>query len=709
MHYCPKCGAEAPTHTRFCVNCGYKSTPPQAPQEQLHTPPVVPSIAWAPTRSIQPTVKHVPRRPKATNNVLQDSKPPTEVSQVAPPANFQEQSKQQPSTPAGIVRPVEITSSKQTAPPAESGLSEPINRDDLQPELCTPTHLLTIVPVTSPGMPTLPAPDQTPVLHEPQAQKFQPDLMPMRERERQMQPVEVGEQLAQPFQFSYRPSWPGQPPYIPPAQHPAPAGPPPQQPQGGPPQVQSPQPFQREPQPMPPVEIVKGRSPLIASHEIFDDVDEGFMVTSQAAEHWRTSWRSRQRREAGPAIAVSRGQSLVPEPLMAMQQSLVRIRAIVLPQRLQQKQQNATLSLWITLFLLIGLILGLAGFIAYSYLPGTDSASHVDTAIAPLQPSLRLEGTPLASIVQGQALRVHGDNFNAGASIIFLLDGDTTINDTSGRQLAISASDQGSFNVTMPTSTWSAGTHVVSAQDNKSGQNAYLNIQVTLKASGNTARANVALSVSSKLTFEAILGQGDPPKQVITLTNRIATKPLAWTATAMVDNNLSWLTLDPLTSSGNISARGKATVDVGVDVAGLQSSSTPYTGSIVFTINQTEQLTLPVELQVHDSAAEIVISPNPLVGVLDTSGKACQAGSQLLLVNISNAQVRWSITSNEHIQFMRDGKPAMQGQLAPTGQQGDTQVLTLQCIQVHNGQVYSFSIVANNVAWSETVLIQANP
>lgn len=460
---------------------------------------------------------------------------------------------------------------------------------------------------------------------------------------------------------------------------------------------------------MPPVEIVKGRSPLNASHETFDNVDEGFMITSQAAEHWRTSWRNRQRREAGPAIAVSRGQSPVPEPLMAMQQSLMRIRAIVLPQRLQQKQQNAALTFWITLFLLIGLILGLAGFIAYSFLPSTDSASHVDTPIAPLQPSLRLQGTPLASIVQGQALRVHGDNFNAGASIIFLLDGNTTINDTSDRQLAISASDQGSFNVTMPTSTWSAGTHVVSAQDNKSKQKAYLNIQVTLKASGNTASANVALSVASKLTFEAILGQGNPPKQVITLTNRNATKPLAWTAMAMVDNNLSWLTLDPLTSSGNISAGSKATVDVGVDVAGLQSSSTPYIGSIVFTINQTEQLTLPVELRVHDTASEIVVSPNPLVGVLDTSGKACQANSQLLLVNISNAQVRWSITSNKHIQFMRDGKPAMKGQLAPSGQQGDTQVLTLQCIQVHNGQVYSFSVIANNVAWPETVLIKPIP
>ncbi len=720
MHYCPKCSAEIPSHARFCANCGHKTTLPQTPQEQLHTPPVVPFIASTPTRSVQPTVKHVPHRLNATNGVPTDSKPASEVSQATPPADLEEPSKQQLSTPAAIVRPVEIISSKQTASSADPSPSEPTNRDDSLPELSTSTHLLAIGPVTSPGISILPAPEQTPVPQEPQAQKIQPDIMPMREREQQMQPIEVGEQLAQPFQFSYRPSWPGQPPHIPPTQHPVAAGspgqpprfpqlPPQQQPQGGPPQRQPQPPFQREPQPMPPAEIVKGRSPSIASNEIVDDIDEGFIVTSQAAEHWHASWYARQRVEAGPAINVSRGQSRVPEPLMVMQHSLGRIRAIVLPQRMRQKQQSAALTFWITLFLIIGLALGLAGFIAYSYLPSTDTASSSDTAITSSQPSLSLQGTSFTSILQGQALHVHGDNFNAGAPIIFLLDGNITINDASGRQLAISASDQGSFNVTIPTSTLSAGPHIISAQDNKSGQNAYLNIQVNLKASSNTASADVALSQSSKLSFYAFFGQGDPAKQVITLTNRNATKPLAWTATAIVDHNLSWLAIDPSTSSGNISVRGKATVNVSVDIAGLQSSSTPYTGSIVFTINQTEQLTLPVELEVVNAPDEIFISPNPLVGVLDASGKACQTDSQLLLVNISNTPINWSITSSSHIEFLHNGKPAMQGQLGASGQENDTQVLTLQCIEVNNGQVYSFSVVANNVAWPETVVIQTHP
>src|SRR5581483_8123177 len=96
-----------------------------------------------------------------------------------------------------------------------------------------------------------------------------------------------------------------------------------------------------------PVEVVKGRPPLIEAHEQFaqDDNDsESYLATSVAAERWRTSWRNRQRSEAGPATTASRGQSMVQEPLMAMQNSLVRMRAILLP-----KKSHANLRFWITL------------------------------------------------------------------------------------------------------------------------------------------------------------------------------------------------------------------------------------------------------------------------------------------------------------------------------------------------------------------------
>jgi len=363
--------------------------------------------------------------------------------------------------------------------------------------------------------------------------------------------------------------------------------------------------------------------------------------------------------------------------------------------------------------LLVSLIGGLAAYIGYTYLPNVDSAARLDAPVDIPQPGLRLQGTQVATIVQGQPLHLHGDNFNAGAPIIFLLDGDTTISNSNGRQIAVLASDQGSFDVAVPTLVWPVGTHVITAQDNKDGQSAYLNIQVNLKASGDTANADMAVSVFPRLTFQATVGQGNLPKKVITLTNKNTTTPLEWTAMVTVDKNLSWLIIDPATTSGNISIGGTGKLGVSVDIAGLKSNSKPYTGKIVFTINKREQLTLPVELQIQDAAAEIVISPNPLVAVLDVSGNACQADAQLLLVNISNAAISWSIDlndkSSQHIQFMHAGEPAMQGQLAPAGQQGDTQVLTLQCIHVQNGQVYSFTVTANNVPWSATVLIQAKP
>src|SRR5436853_4488314 len=77
-----------------------------------------------------------------------------------------------------------------------------------------------------------------------------------------------------------------------------------------------------------------------------EDNFESYAATSKAAERWRTSWRNRQRSEAGPATLVSRGQSDVPEPLMAMQQILARIHAIIAPSNKKNKQKGS-LGSWI--------------------------------------------------------------------------------------------------------------------------------------------------------------------------------------------------------------------------------------------------------------------------------------------------------------------------------------------------------------------------
>ncbi len=48
----------------------------------------------------------------------------------------------------------------------------------------------------------------------------------------------------------------------------------------------------------------------------------------------------------------------------------------------------------------------------------------------------------------------------------------------------------------------------------------------------------------------------------------------------------------------------------------------------------------------------------------------------------------------------------MQGVLSPSGQNDDTQVLTLACTNVQNGASYPFTIDANNILWNSTVLMQ---
>ncbi|HYK84197.1 MAG TPA: hypothetical protein VEV19_02445 [Ktedonobacteraceae bacterium] len=459
-----------------------------------------------------------------------------------------------------------------------------------------------------------------------------------------------------------------------------------------------------------PLEIVKGRPPLIEANEQFgeeDDNSESYIATSVAAEHWRTSWRNRQRSEAGPATLVSRGQSLVQEPLMAMQNSLIRMRAVILPKKPQTARR-----FWLTLLLMLCLMAGLLAFIASTFQTRTNLAGQSQSSqqVDFPPPDLRIQGQQTATVAQGQTLILHGENFDAGAPVIFLLDGTLPINGSNGRELVVLASDQGSFDVPVHiTSDWSAGPHVIAANDNKNSQSAYLNIIVSLAGPAPTSSPDLSLSVQS-VTFHAIMGQGDPQEQFITLTNTNATSPVQWIARAVTDNNLAWLDVDDTTTGGNLGIGGTGTIGIRAMVDGLTNITKPYTGHIIFTINQREQLTLPVQLQLAGSTPEIAINPNPLIGVLSITGDSCQSGATLLLTNLSNEPVSWTLSldahSATHIQFLYAGKPYMQGVLAPAGQQGDSKVLTLQCTHVQNGGTYNFTLSSGTLSWPGEVTIR---
>ena len=460
-----------------------------------------------------------------------------------------------------------------------------------------------------------------------------------------------------------------------------------------------------------PPDIVKGRPPLIEIGEQFSDDEDGgesYIATSVAAEHWRTSWRNRQRNEAGPATFVSRGQATVSEPLMSMQQSLARMRAILLP-----KKTTFNLRFWITLFLMLCILGGLIAFIGATYHTNADTASQsIAQNDVPL-PGLTLQGTPQATVKQGQSLALHGENFDIGAPIIFLLDGTLAINGTNKRELSVLVSDQGTFDVSIPVPlTWAAGPHMIQAFDNKNEQSAYLNIDVTLAGNATTISSNLSLS-TQLVTFHAVVGQQEPSEQFVTLTNSNTTSSLQWTARAEANADLTWLDVDNSTISGTLPVGGTTTIGITASVAGLRASSTPYSGNIVFTINQNEQLTLPVTLQLVNSPPEISINPNPLIGVVSATGDSCQPNSTLLLVNLSDEPVRWSLSMDSstaaHIAFMSGGKAALQGNLAPAGQPTDNTLLTLQCQHVKSGATYHFSVHANAIAWPEVVTILAAP
>ena len=66
-------------------------------------------------------------------------------------------------------------------------------------------------------------------------------------------------------------------------------------------------------------------------------------------------------------------------------------------------------------------------------------------------------------------------------------------------------------------------------------------------------------------------------------------------------------------------------------------------------------------------------------------------------------------TTRQHIEFMYQGKPLNQGQLAPGGELGDTQIFTMVCTHVEVGNTFLFTVYANAIPSPVAVSIQATP
>ncbi len=713
MSNCSKCEAELPEGARFCNKCGSPQFAASATKEgsPKTTPAGIPIVT--PIRTIEPGAKHRPQQRSVSDN-SKNVTPPVLKSKIWPNEAKPAMSSDQPESPAqpDTSEPAS-TSTKPTTPPdkqeqkrpeaivitptqvaqeasgrkAAPGLIRPIGTAVSRK---LPTNPKTPIP-RRPGQPT-----QPPVTPAPQAQGFikqvhTPPPSSFSQNGRQMADQVTQQELAQ-----YTPQIPLREQVI---SNLTSSG-----------RLYTP--IENMPTGRLPGGVVQARSDMAHPPTLPERSQENLDATRRAAEHWRNSWRDRQRAEAGPIIDVSRGDASVPMPLMSMQNSLVRLRAIVTANKRNQQARGSNLTFWITIIVMICLIGGLGAYVISTYLPNSPfSAAHIAPPQSTAQPALTIQGTQLTTIAPGQTVHLHGEHFGANDSITFLLDTVTPITDAKGKPLTAQTSSNGAFDVSLLVGKdWLAGTRLISAQDSRTGLSAYLYIQVGVPGKPMTTSNKLALSVS-ELKFKAVIGQAYPGQQRVTLTNTSGAV-LQWAATAIVENNLSWLVIDDNQTSGSLNISGTDSIGISVLPTGLQSSTTPYKGQIVFTINGKEQLTLPVELQVVNAQAEIIFSPNPLTGIVNTANGTCKPGTTLTLINLGSVVIVWTLKSDpsvqSHISFLLDGKSAPSGQLQPSGSAGDTQVLTLQCNNVHAGDTYQSTLYANSLQWPVVVLIQTS-
>jgi hypothetical protein len=218
------------------------------------------------------------------------------------------------------------------------------------------------------------------------------------------------------------------------------------------------------------------------------------------------------------------------------------------------------------------------------------------------------------------------------------------------------------------------------------------------------------------LTFKAVIGQANPAPQRITITNKSGA-PLKWTAAASASNNLSWLNINDNNIIGQLDISQPHDMLINVNIVGLKSTpKTPYTGQIVFTFNDNQLLTVPVQLWVSEATPEMVFSPNPIIAQLG-SGNTCNPGQTLTLINLGTAAISWSVNPDDNIknnikfidnngQLFEKGTLLPSGSVLPSGQPGDSAVLALRCNAIEVGRLYHVSVYANQMSWSEFVIVQ---
>lgn len=645
MNRCPRCNAELPANARFCNKCGFNA--PAVPQGG----PGAGSMQQSPVGAVQagPNQKLPPLVQAKPANAPEGSRPPAgpAMNSAAP----------QPGLP-----PLQAQQ-RGPAPVAGNSGTPPVSLPGIQP-VRTSTPPMQNPNSGRPNMPSSGSPAQAPKLPPLAGNGAAPSavIQPLPETPRQQSPMQP--RPAMPMGNAAPPriaNGNGLPPgagmimapgQIPPGMYPNPGG----------------------------------------------AAPESLAATSQAAEHWRKSWLDRQRAEAGPAIGIARGQSPVAEPLMKMQTSFLRMRALAGPNN--GSSQGMSFSFWVAIGMIVCLIIGLGSYVIYTYLPGAPLQTQLNTASSAPDPTLTFVSTAknppaIPTIKAGQTFEVQGSYFGANQTITFILN---------NTQLATKAqsSAQGSFTTTLsiPANTL-AGAYALQAQNNSTGKHAFLNIQVL--PTTQTSTTNVLTLSVANLKFTGAVAGGNPPAQPITLTNQNAAT-LNWTATAITNNGINWLVVENNQVEGTLGANGTTAMSIGVSTAGLISGT--YTGIVAFTVTGQGQVILPVTLQMGVKNIELSVAPNPVVAVYQPGGTCGTA--TMTLIDLSNSPINWNVQDDRTVDMQHiaiNGKTGAMGVITPDATTGPTAVLNLTCTGVNLNDTYQVTVYYDNMVQHVSIFI----
>ncbi len=551
MYRCPKCQFELPADARFCKHCGFNQTnariasmPPSVQGVQRQVPPTPPAKAQqaqqAPPRTIQPSNRQIPQQQVPTNNM---------------------QGRQQPSTMQG-------QGNQQNVP-----MTPPFSPQMAPGRTSTPQN-------ASPAMPpVIPSFKQTGALQENNG---------------------VQQLVRQPPPMASLPTTPQ--PWAPPQQGPSGRG----QQTPAPPQEQ----LRRQNQETgyiqeqvirtstPPPQINVPNTPLeplqwsVAARPNIPTVNqENHIATSKAAQHWRQSWLDRQHDEAGPAVGVSRGQALVREPLLVMQNSIARMRAIILPKN-GKSGKDSRLGFILPAAILVFLIGILGIYIFSTYSSASLSTNLASSGMGGGEPTLTMKTSKTTTVVVGQPVSVHGEHFGANDTILFSLDG-TQVKSVGGKPVSAQTNDRGTFDATIPTAQL-AGEYVLQAQDSRTGQHGFLTIQTTASTTTNVIKLSATL-----LSFTLPLRHN--ASQDVSITNTSGAT-ISWQAVAVSNNQAGWLLLTGGKTGDTLDAGKTDTIHVSTLTAELAGNTAkhPYTGEVIITVAGQGQVVLPVKLVLID-------------------------------------------------------------------------------------------------------------